>query len=327
VDQMATHSAPESPFDDPLADTIIRSSDDVDFRVYKIILEIASPVFKSMFPLPNASNPSSGAQVVTVDETARVIETLLRLCYPIAPTPIDDLDHFVAVSEAAKKYETAGTHVYLEKQLETLLNARGVDPLRAYAIACLYRYDGVVGAAAKRTALEVPRYLESRTMPPEFAHLPAAAVFSLMQYRRRCVEAAVAQVGDLEWMVHGKHAKKMLFWPTGKPILGKSWIWIACRETGDHSYTVSVKDTDFAVKTWYKWYLEDAAKVLEDHPKGAAVTRSSVLARAMEGAARCTLCAGAAWKDLVDYSQLLAERIDQAVANVSAASRLLVRHS
>ncbi|KAI0255963.1 hypothetical protein BJV78DRAFT_1113987, partial [Lactifluus subvellereus] len=40
------------PFDDADADIILRSSDQVNFHVYKVILSVASPFFKDMFSLP-----------------------------------------------------------------------------------------------------------------------------------------------------------------------------------------------------------------------------------------------------------------------------------
>jgi len=41
------------PFDDPKADVILRSSDNVDFRCYKLLLAFASPsFFEGMFNLP-----------------------------------------------------------------------------------------------------------------------------------------------------------------------------------------------------------------------------------------------------------------------------------
>ncbi|KAF8273062.1 hypothetical protein EI94DRAFT_1564704 [Lactarius quietus] len=40
------------PFDDADADIILRSSDQVDFHVYRVLLSKSSPFFKSIFSLP-----------------------------------------------------------------------------------------------------------------------------------------------------------------------------------------------------------------------------------------------------------------------------------
>ncbi|KAJ7759156.1 hypothetical protein B0H16DRAFT_630752 [Mycena metata] len=44
------------PFNDPSADIIIRSSENVDFRIHKILLALASPFFKEMFEVPQPRN-------------------------------------------------------------------------------------------------------------------------------------------------------------------------------------------------------------------------------------------------------------------------------
>ncbi|KAI0305826.1 hypothetical protein B0F90DRAFT_1609499, partial [Multifurca ochricompacta] len=41
------------PFDDADADIILRSADNFDFRVYRVILSKASPVFRDMFTFPH----------------------------------------------------------------------------------------------------------------------------------------------------------------------------------------------------------------------------------------------------------------------------------
>ncbi|EIW63239.1 uncharacterized protein TRAVEDRAFT_43543 [Trametes versicolor FP-101664 SS1] len=315
MDTNAPLPTPATPFDASDADIILHSSDSVDFHVYKLILGMVSPIFKAMFTLPDPPDPApSSPQVVPLTENACTLRHLLHLCYPFPRTPIANLDELVATVEAMKKYEMTAPRSSLEQDLKAILTA-GADPLRIYGIAYLYRFDSVLYEAAKLT-LDNPRYLQARTMPPEFVHLSAAALFALMEYRFECVEAAGEVIKDDDWMVNGEHAKKMLLWPTGKPILGKSWAWIACREAGDPSCTMTAGGHELSVKTWYGWYKEDAAKALLDQPKGETVTRIPVLTRALEGAGLCPRCAPTAWRDMLDYSRLLAGRIDEAVSNV-----------
>ncbi|KAH9976032.1 hypothetical protein BGW80DRAFT_1119802, partial [Lactifluus volemus] len=45
-------------FDDADADIILRSIDNLDFRVYRVILSKASPVFNDMFIFPHPPCPS-----------------------------------------------------------------------------------------------------------------------------------------------------------------------------------------------------------------------------------------------------------------------------
>ncbi|KZP24507.1 hypothetical protein FIBSPDRAFT_713764, partial [Athelia psychrophila] len=41
-----------APFDHPDGDIILRASDSVDFRVFKLFLSFASPFFRQLFSLP-----------------------------------------------------------------------------------------------------------------------------------------------------------------------------------------------------------------------------------------------------------------------------------
>jgi BTB/POZ domain len=45
----------DAPFNNLKADVILRSADNVDFRVFKSILSLSSPIFDDMFALPQVS--------------------------------------------------------------------------------------------------------------------------------------------------------------------------------------------------------------------------------------------------------------------------------
>ncbi|OJT03115.1 hypothetical protein TRAPUB_6303 [Trametes pubescens] len=49
-----------APFDRDDADLILRSSDNIDFHVHRIILTLASPVFAGMFTTPQPPDTNSG---------------------------------------------------------------------------------------------------------------------------------------------------------------------------------------------------------------------------------------------------------------------------
>ncbi|KAJ7627871.1 hypothetical protein B0H17DRAFT_901672, partial [Mycena rosella] len=69
--------SPRSPFDDPNADAILRSSDDIDFHVHRIVLSLASPFFRQMLSLPQAETEPSVA-ILPVSESALVLDRALR---------------------------------------------------------------------------------------------------------------------------------------------------------------------------------------------------------------------------------------------------------
>ncbi|KAI1781666.1 hypothetical protein LXA43DRAFT_1159819, partial [Ganoderma leucocontextum] len=82
------------PFDQRSADVTLRTSDSVQFHVHTLILPQASPVFATMFELPQplampGSFPESSEvplirPVIDVAEDSKALEPLLQLCYPCA---------------------------------------------------------------------------------------------------------------------------------------------------------------------------------------------------------------------------------------------------
>ena len=100
-----------APFDHAKADIVLCSSDNVDFRVFKLFLSLASPVFETLFVIPQPVEESEGQEirdglaVVPVAEDSKTLHALLHFCYPY--TLADDpklLQDALDVLNAAKKY-------------------------------------------------------------------------------------------------------------------------------------------------------------------------------------------------------------------------------
>ncbi|THH14762.1 hypothetical protein EW146_g5611 [Bondarzewia mesenterica] len=126
------------PFDEPGADIILRSSDDVVFRVYKNILSLASPFFKDLFSLPQPSptaidNTTSGEiPVIPVTEDAETLDFMLRSIYPVRSPKIKKLSDLRFVFEASRKYQIETFDGVAE---ESLMGAVEQDPVSVYALA------------------------------------------------------------------------------------------------------------------------------------------------------------------------------------------------
>lgn len=132
-----------APFDDPDADIILRTCDKVDFRVMKLVLRLASLVFKNVLSLPQQSHPSTGegreneASVVTVSESSTTLDRLFRFCYPIAD-----------VLEAAQKYGIASVTLPANVALKLKAERSEMDAFTAYVIPCRFKFKEVARAAA-----------------------------------------------------------------------------------------------------------------------------------------------------------------------------------
>ncbi|KAL4073370.1 hypothetical protein V8B97DRAFT_2023130 [Scleroderma yunnanense] len=152
---MAPSRSALSSFSHPEVDFIRHSSDNVDFRIFKIFLSLASPFF----------------------ERLRTIDALLRFCYPPTLTPIPSLDHFkdvVNILEAAKKHSLDE----VEKVIcEAQFNAKilEVDSLHCFATIMATKYS-------LRKPL-IPGWFE------EIELVTAVDLLALLTYHQKCGSA------------------------------------------------------------------------------------------------------------------------------------------
>jgi hypothetical protein len=193
----------KAPFDDAKADLILRSSDEVPvhFRVFKIILSLASPVFADMFSIPSPSTPSEKphdeVQVVPLSEHSTALDIALRHIYPMRrtqPPEADNLHYAKILAEFARKYQVEVLDQFIIGYLTGSLER---DPVGVYAIAVTYGYNDVGGNAA-RSCLNLPFY-DLRS-----PYLPCATlehILELLRYHVTCGEAASTLASsDRSWL-------------------------------------------------------------------------------------------------------------------------------
>ncbi|KAI6113364.1 hypothetical protein EDD17DRAFT_1705272 [Pisolithus thermaeus] len=189
------------PFDHVKADVILRSSDDVDFRIFKLFLSLASPFFETLFDLPQPSEEANadmeikdGLPVIPVSENGKTLDSLFRFCYPctLAEDPvIEDFREIVNVFDAVQKYSLDAIQQAVCKSLFTP-KILEVDSLRCFAIACRTRMWDECVLAAKYTLREplVPEWCE------EVELITSAELLSLLTYHQKCSKAVQMLEGD-----------------------------------------------------------------------------------------------------------------------------------
>ena len=124
-----------APFDHAKADIILRSSDNVDFRIFKLFLSLAFSSFEPLFESPQPTEASGdreikdGLIVVHVRESlSKTLDTLLRFCYPctLAEDPeLEVLKDLVDVLEASRKYSTPSKEEFVTR-FQTLRRCKTV---------------------------------------------------------------------------------------------------------------------------------------------------------------------------------------------------------
>ncbi|PSR86945.1 hypothetical protein PHLCEN_2v5293 [Hermanssonia centrifuga] len=189
-----TLSTARSPFDNAKADTILQTSDNVQFHVRSAILSEASLVFCGMFSLPEPTNPPE-TPVITVTEDSRTMDALLRLCYPVCDPVFTDLSLLEYVWEAARKY---GFDYAAEKAGRAVKTFLGTSPLRVFAISCRLGVEDVAGLAAiawknsdtfkSLSSLQTPRKFEGTlaggSYVTEMKNISSEAYYRLLSFLR-----------------------------------------------------------------------------------------------------------------------------------------------
>lgn len=170
-----------------------------DFRVHKLILSLASPVFKDMFAVPQPPDQTLNEQhqipVVDVPDPPEVLDTMLRFIYPGVELPkVASVSALGALFSVADKYNIASVYSFLKESLKTFLPA---EPFAVYAAACRFGFMEVAREAAKTGNTRCIIY---GNYDKEVQHVSSADLFRWMRFvqereelGRRRIEAA------LEW--------------------------------------------------------------------------------------------------------------------------------
>ncbi|KAL0573445.1 hypothetical protein V5O48_008518 [Marasmius crinis-equi] len=218
----------KAPFDDPNnADSVVETSDNIQFNVYRIIPSLVSSYFKDMFnsPLQPAQVSKLGLNdpedaendvysiprnpVHRIAEDSKVFDTILRWIYPGLTTPtLSTIDELSPILEAMVKYRMENTAPF-RTVISSLLNLAKPTPgqahpdtIRVFAIFHKLRTSIPQASLAliKRRCLSIPLNHFATGWCPELEHIPALALFELMQFHTLCSNSIRTHVPSFnEW--------------------------------------------------------------------------------------------------------------------------------
>ncbi|KAL0564223.1 hypothetical protein V5O48_017826, partial [Marasmius crinis-equi] len=197
------------PFNDPDADIVLHTSDNMDFRVHSAILSIVSPFFKQMFTLPQPPPPYDGStEPIQVSEDSLTLDYLLRFIYPGMTAPkTSSWGALRSLFEAFLKYQMEGTGAFEEVLSSLLVTSRQPDlgmpnnsgrandagraksVLRVYATIWKHRIVlqehfnvlNILRSLAKG-ALTIPYHELTAAYLPELDELPASELLRLQRW-------------------------------------------------------------------------------------------------------------------------------------------------
>ncbi|KAH7922621.1 hypothetical protein BV22DRAFT_644525 [Leucogyrophana mollusca] len=311
------------PFDHVKADVIFRSCDDVDFRIFKLFLTLASPFFESMFELPqpldeNAdSEPKDGLPVISVSEDSRTLDILFRFCYPstLAEDPnLNNLGDVVKVLGAARKYALE----IIERRVGQALANPDIlekEPLRCFAIA---RHSGLqqqAKIAAKYTLHQplIPTWI------PEIELITATDLLSLLDYHQKCSIAVARLAKDFSWITSHYSSAQGCFWlyeevdKNQKNPYGRSTHTSSPPSPPSPKYNLWPRN-DRRYYAWWTTYMDVTLASLKDRPSRATVFEG--LDSCIQSARASGTCADHIAANMTEFAQLFANEVEKLTSNI-----------
>ena len=311
-----------APFDHPKADIILRSSDNIDFRVFKLFLSLASPFFETLFEIPQPAEADEeqeikdGLSVVPVTENSKTLDALLRFCYPCTLTDdpnLEALGHAVDVLEAAMKY----TLDLIERKVRQVIASPKfieAEPLRCFAVAHRGRWKEETLLAARHTLAQslIPSWFQ------EIEMISAANLLSLLIYHQKCGDAVYALRGDSSWIASHYRNYEACAWLSGQhPYTDKNdnrrYKHCGCPSAHPSKYKLFDKQS----LQWWEDFMEQAFTELRVKPCKATVQAAAEKTVQIVRARNCRACSSAINEGMRGFSDLFAKKVEETVSQVS----------
>ncbi|KAG1737177.1 hypothetical protein EDB19DRAFT_1718932 [Suillus lakei] len=286
----------KAPFNNAKADIILRSSDNVYFRVFRCMLALTSPFFEAI----NHSDDEmlDGLDVIQLSENSRTLDILLRFCYPAAikDPSLEDMNDVEEVLEAAMKYGMEDVEERVRKAMvaPSLLES---NPVHILAIACRYGLEPEARTAAKCSLYHPAPTQDILTI----TRLPNNVIQSLVTYRSKCSQAARTLCDNLDWLKQSQTHSFYEWWTNCCP----------CNSKADVRYLTH----GTYPREWWADYMDETSIALEESPCGAALTKN--LAEAVGRASNCPSCRRRAQDQMIQFTGTFARELDRVIAEIT----------
>ncbi|KAJ7290630.1 hypothetical protein C8J57DRAFT_1459096 [Mycena rebaudengoi] len=282
----------------PGADLILRSSDGAEFYVHRAILALVSPVFETMFSLPQ---PNSTAAIPSVDlqENSATLDRALRFFYPAAHPTFETLDELQEIIDVlVSKYDMQSLVPTAKQHLEKYLVSH---PLGVYAIAFSYRWEDV-GRVAAKECLKLPLRVLDKEAPVELKNLTSTAYYNLLHYHFQCAAAAKRTSQDLMWIQNPSR-----------------YCWFSCNGNDCliHVPNVRLANSQYhGVRYWFMDFFAKMGDLLAVTPL-MNIRNDALFSNAISAAVRCSgSCRTEAFQSLSVFIEVWEEKIAQEIAKV-----------
>lgn len=317
------------PFQKATANVILRASDNVDFYARKAILEEASPIFETMFSLPQIPENRKrkerdedeyvdGIPVVVLSEDSQTLDDILRYCYPIQPPTLNTAVRVCNALAAARKYAMDSIEDALVERFAIVASR---EPIRSYIYATQRTWVAEMKVAA-RACLQVPLSFECDD--PLVDTISAGAYIRLHKYHRKCREAIMKVLTP----VHdgSQYGGQFLSWDWPWFIFKPNsqlprWLARMCKHS-PHVITHKVRwvddgqETLSSVQPWFVLFVKTLQHECYSRPCGSTIRDADTSSHVVSGMNHCSDCSYHIKGD-VDYAKnTIATYIDTIVNGI-----------
>ncbi|KAJ7142775.1 hypothetical protein C8R44DRAFT_658320 [Mycena epipterygia] len=289
-DSQSSILVPAYPFNIVNGDVILRSSDGADFHVYKAILSLVSPVFQTMFTLPQ-SESSPIVPVITLQENSTILDRSLRFFYPGAQPTVATLEELRDVIEVLiSKYDMQSIVPIAKQHFKKYISTH---PVASYAVALTYEWKDV----AAKESLKLPLRVPDKEASEELNHIPAAAYHNLLHYHYLCGGVAKGVTEILRWVP-----------------APNDFIWFSCTSCAGHSLNWYLLDgLAYPARSWFIDYLKAVGELVMESP-GADLRLHRTIYDALQNATKCSTCRGKIFNQFPQFISIhLTSKIKEAV--------------
>ncbi|KAJ7607268.1 hypothetical protein DFH06DRAFT_1309581 [Mycena polygramma] len=249
-----------------VADASLRSCDGADFYIVRAILSLLSPVFATMFRLPQP-DATPAIPVVDMEENAVTLDKALRFIYPGTEPIVDSFEDLRTIIELViDKYDMQCEIPKAKRYLQGYCSSHCVA---VYAVAVKFGWRDVAVVAAKESLKQPLRSLNTEETP-WLNGLTAVAYHRLLHYHYLCGQVARSKATDLTWIAP---------------------LFVACNTcTPSPTSPIIMFSTRLfhRVPAWFDEYLSALRNILVETP-GTNIREGLVFHVAL-GKARCTKC-------------------------------------
>ncbi|KAJ6474983.1 hypothetical protein C8R45DRAFT_873999 [Mycena sanguinolenta] len=288
-------------------DIILRTSDGIDFFVHRAILSLVSPIFETMFTLPQAEDLSQIYPVIDVQEASPVLDRALRFFYPGTQLTAGSLDELQELAQILiSKYDMQCLIPSVKKHLEQYLAS---NPVGVYVCAYIFGWEDLGRAAAKKT-LNLPLRASENDAPAMLNLIPGGAYHELLRYHYRCGVVAQKTTRDLSWIP----------WPEA---VAAEYRWFTCGSGScilqlDHTQKrVSIAGRGYLVTAWFTEYFTAMGDILAGTPSADVRDAAHPLfIRTIKRANQCAHCRDCLSNHLHHFTAVWNARIDEVMQDV-----------